>query len=186
VSKAYPQGGGLMLDAVKRLQLAIRVATDAALLSINLTLTQAHALSTLASTGPLPCAALARRLGITRQSMQELVTTLHGRRLLTKRLDPDDARHIVVELSELGEGAARNADKIMREVETRMAGGLSSADRRQFLDALAICLANLGRRALGDASAGQRPPSRTANSPRPHDGNRVAAHLSERTACVAR
>lgn len=143
MSKAYPQGDGLMLDAIKRLQLAIRVATDAALFNVNLTLAQAHALSTLASTGPLPCAALARRLGITRQSMQELVTTLHGRGLLTKRLDPDDARHIVVELSKLGDGAARRADKIMREVETRMADGLSWADRRQLLDALAMCLANL-------------------------------------------
>lgn len=143
MSKAYKQSDGLMLDAIKRLQLAIRVATDAALLDVNLTMTQAHALNALASTGPLPCAALARRLGITRQSMQELVTTLHGRRLLTKRPDPDDARHIVVELSELGEKAARNADKIMREIETRMAGSLSSADRRRLVDALAMCLANL-------------------------------------------
>jgi DNA-binding MarR family transcriptional regulator len=152
VSKAYSQGDGLMLDAVKRLQLAIRVATDAALLNVNLTLTQAHALSTLASTGPLPCAALARRLGITRQSMQELVTTLHGSGLLTKRLDPDDARHIVVELSELGEGAARGADKIMREVDTRMAGGLSDAARRELLNAMEMCLANLeGHKTNGGA-----------------------------------
>lgn len=140
---SYPRNDGLVLDAVKRLQLAIRVATDAALLGISLTLTQAHALNMLASTGPLPCAALARRLGIARQSMQELVTVLHGRGMLTKRPDPDDFRHIVVELSEAGEAAARDADKIMREVEMRMAGGLSSADRRRLLDALAMCLANL-------------------------------------------
>ena len=150
MSKAYPQSDGLMLDAIKRLQLAIRLATDAALLNVNLTLTQAHALTALASTGPLPCAALARRLGITRQSMQELVTTLHGCGLLTKRPDPDDARHIVVELSELGEGAALDAGRIMREVEAQMAGGLSDGSRRQLLDALAKCLANLEGRKSND------------------------------------
>jgi DNA-binding MarR family transcriptional regulator len=131
------------LDIVKRLQLAIRVATDAALLTRNLTLTQAYALTMLATVGPLPCSALARRLGITRQSMQELVTTLYGLGLLTKRSDPDDARHILVGLSGSGERAARDAGKIMCEVEARMAVGLSGADRRQFLEALETCLANL-------------------------------------------
>jgi len=143
MGKTSRQDDGLILDAVKRLQLAARVAADDALFSVNLTLTQAQALTALASTGPLPCAALARRLGITRQSMQELVTALHGRGLLTKRPDPGDGRHIVVELSALGEKATREAEKIMREVETRMARGLSAVDRRQLLDMLGMCLANL-------------------------------------------
>jgi DNA-binding MarR family transcriptional regulator len=75
--------------------------------------------------------------------MQELVTALHGRELLTKRPDPDDASHIVVELSGMGVGAARDADRIMREVEARMVSGLSDDAKGQLLSGLATCLPNL-------------------------------------------
>lgn len=75
--------------------------------------------------------------------MQELVKTLYDRRLLIKRPDPDDAHHIVVELSKSGEKAAHDANKIMRAIEARMASSLSSADRRRLLDTLALCLVNL-------------------------------------------
>lgn len=83
--------------------------------------------------------------------MQELVQTLRGLGLLTKRSYPEDARHIVVGLSESGERAAREAGKIMREVEARMAKGLSGTDQRQLLDALEIGLGNLegGKRNSG-------------------------------------
>lgn len=132
-----------MLEAVKRLQLAIRVASDAALSGRGLTLTQTSALTALATVGPLPCSSLARRLGITRQSMQELVGTLHTRGLLTKTSDPGDARHIVVDLSGSGKKAAREATKVMREVEMRMERGMSPAERLRLLDGLKACLYNL-------------------------------------------
>jgi DNA-binding MarR family transcriptional regulator len=143
------------LDAVKRLQLAVRVVADAKLSDRGLTWTQASALRALADAGSLPCATLARRLGITRQSMQELVTTLHAQGLLTKASDPDDARHIVVDLSSAGMKAERDAKDVMHELEALMAGDMAPAERENLLLRLRMCLDNLEDGVAGRALKGE-------------------------------
>lgn len=130
-------------STVKQLQLAMRVAIDAALANRDLSMAQFAVLEVLADGGGLSCAEAARRCSITRQSMQDVVRTLHARRLIEKRSDPNNARHIVITLTAAGRRASGMAADTIRAIEEQMAQGLTPREQAQLLAWIHVCIDNL-------------------------------------------
>ncbi len=66
-------------------------------------------------------AELARRLGITRQSMQELLVKLRQQELVTVDVDPDDGRATIVRLAPRAHHLGFEAAMVTRELERHLA-----------------------------------------------------------------
>lgn len=72
-------------------------------------------------------AELARRLGITRQSMQDVVKKLRDHDLVTVDVDPGDGRAMIVRLSPRAHLLGRDAAIISAELEHELAERIGSA-----------------------------------------------------------
>jgi DNA-binding MarR family transcriptional regulator len=136
--------------AVKRLQLAIRTAMDAALAPTRLSMAQFAALRVMVDSEPISAAELARRCFITRQSMQDLTESLRSANLV--RTIPAEGGH-GQRLELTGDGRAALDDAVVRvqEVDRRMVRGLTPAQRTRFVAMVNRCTDNL------------RPPKPTAD-----------------------
>ena len=88
---------------VKRLETLIRVRLELALQDLALTPGQYTTLSVI-NAGPISSADLARRVGITPQSMSEVIATLERKGLITRTVRDDNRRISDVALT--GAGAA--------------------------------------------------------------------------------
>jgi DNA-binding MarR family transcriptional regulator len=99
--------------------------------------------------GPARPATLARRIGITRQSMQVLLHGLAAEGLVAVQDDPDDRRAHVVRLRERGRRLLRDAETVLVGLEDELAGRIGL----EQVEAL--------RRALG-RSWGPRPATGSA------------------------
>jgi len=81
-------------------------------------------------------AELARRLGITRQSMQELLTKLRVHDLVTVDVDPSDGRATIVRLAPRAQLFGRDAAMISAAIEAELVdriGGGAVAGLREAL-----------------------------------------------------
>lgn len=111
--------------------------------------------------GPLPVGRLGEGLGITRQGARKVVRQLEARGYATTTRDPDDARRVVVKLTELGTAYGRAlrdaiaglAASVVDRVDPR---DLEGADR-----VLRACLTG----ELADVAAAIPPPA--ARGPQP-------------------
>jgi DNA-binding MarR family transcriptional regulator len=81
-------------------------------------------------------AELARRLGITRQSMQEVVTKLRDHELVTVDVDPVDGRATIVRLSARAHLLGRDAAIINAELERELADRIGDSAVSSLRDAL--------------------------------------------------
>lgn len=85
-------------------------------------------------------AELARRAGMTKQAMSELVTDLEAKGYLTRRSDDRDKRTRIIELSERGWAAVSTALAAFEEMERDLEGELGASRLkalRRTLEALA-------------------------------------------------
>lgn len=85
-------------------------------------------------------AELARRAGMTKQAMSELVTDLEGKGYLTRRPDERDKRTKIIELSDRGWAAVRTALAAFKDIERdieRELGASRLKDFRRILEFLA-------------------------------------------------
>ncbi len=108
--------------------------------------------------GPARPATLARRIGITRQSMQVLLHGLAAEGLVAVQDDPNDRRAHVVRLRERGQCLLRDAETVLVGLEDELAGRIG----REEVEAL--------RRALGSAwgpRPATGPPAGSPSSPGP-------------------
>ena len=85
---------------------------------------------------------LARRAGMTRQSMGELISDLVAKRYLERAADPTDGRAQLVRLTAAGEELARAARGAIRKLEQRYERNLGP----RGLQALRRGLAEMGTR----------------------------------------
>lgn len=129
--------------AVKRLQLAVRTAVDTAVASTKLSMAQFAVLRTLADSGPMPAAELARRCFITRQSMQDVLGCLRDRGLVDTVVSDSGVRSRRLEVTAQGREVLGDATLRVQAVDDRMLRGLSSRDRAQFVSWLNLCADNL-------------------------------------------
>lgn len=129
--------------AVKRLQLAVRAAAERDLRPLGLTMPQYAVLSALADQPGLSNSELARRCFVTRQTMNEVLTGLERADLVTRAAHPQDRRVQRAELTAAARSVVQRGDRVLAEVEEQMSVGLSLAQRRELLDLMGICTANL-------------------------------------------
>lgn len=126
--------------AIKRLQQALRVAMDAALVDYQLTMAQFAALKALEA-GPLSPAELARRCFTTRQSMHDVLTCLHDRTFIENA--PRQGRRQPVTLTLTGRQALSAADHAVESLEARITHGLTPPQQHRLATWLNRCAANL-------------------------------------------
>lgn len=131
--------------AVKRLQQAQRVAMDAVLAHLGLSMAQVAALEFLLD-GELSSAELARRAFTTRQSMQDVLGCLRDRQLVEPATGSEHGRSRPLRLTAAGTAAARAAYDAVKEVEDQMTRGLTKTERNQLVRWLDMCTDNLRHR----------------------------------------
>jgi DNA-binding MarR family transcriptional regulator len=106
--------------------------------------------------GPATASELARRAGMTRQSMGELVADLEAKGYVERRPDPTNRRRRVVALTKSGQRVDRVADAVIAAIERRYACELGRDGFAALKDALA-------RVAAREESDGSRPLTPTAS-----------------------
>ncbi len=71
---------------------------------------------------------LADRSGLTKQAVQQFVDDLTADGIVTREADPKDARARRIVLTERGQAAMRDADRIKAEIEARWRNRLGGAE----------------------------------------------------------
>lgn len=129
----YQESVGYQL---KRAQHALRLALDAELDEVGLSLAQYAALAALNEQREASNAVLARMCFVTPQTMNALLAGLVGERLVQRRPHPAHGRIITLRLTDKGARLLAEANRVAAEVERRMVAGTSHQDRKRLLDIL--------------------------------------------------
>lgn len=93
-------------------------------------------LATLAEFGPCAQAEIARRIGVDRSDMVELLNRLQAEGWVHREPDPADRRRNSVSLTAPGRAALRRFDKLAEAAGDELLAPLSEADRETLLDLL--------------------------------------------------
>ncbi|MEU3272256.1 MarR family transcriptional regulator [Saccharomonospora sp. NPDC006951] len=128
---------------VKRLELAVKGHIDIAVRPHGLTATQYTALTSLRNDPGQSSAQLARRSFVSAQTMQELITSLDRRGLVTRTPAPDNRRVLHVSLTEDGEAVLAKLDDEVDRIEADMLADLDAAQISALRDALGRCIRRL-------------------------------------------
>jgi DNA-binding MarR family transcriptional regulator len=128
---------------VARLDRALRREISALLAPYNLTVSQFTALSVLGDRPGLSNAQLARRVYVTPQSMNEVLSSLQERGLIVRSPAANHGRVVEVVLSDRGAEVLAECDRRVGEMEERMLAGV---DRERLRAELLSCVARLDRR----------------------------------------
>jgi DNA-binding MarR family transcriptional regulator len=129
--------------AVKRLQLAMRHALDAAMRPTELSMAQFGALRILTTCGPMPAATLARRCFITRQSMRDVLRGLRARQLIETTPSAEGQLRRLITITPIGQRLAEQAMTLTQDVNHRMMRGLTPRQQAQLVTWLNTCADNL-------------------------------------------
>jgi DNA-binding MarR family transcriptional regulator len=87
---------------------------------------------TLERTGPISINGLASTLGLDATTVTRQVATMHARRLVLRRADPDDGRVSVIRLSENGHRTMRAVQLLRRQRLESLLGDWTEKDRREL------------------------------------------------------
>lgn len=130
--------------ALKQTATALRAAMDAVVRPLDLTTPQYVCLELLGRDPGQSNADLARAAFVTRQSMNEVLRGLQERGLLHRPAQPTRGRALPTELTSEGRRTLDRASRAVAAVERQMLTGLSPAEQRTLLRALASCREALG------------------------------------------
>jgi DNA-binding MarR family transcriptional regulator len=141
----------LLLYTVKQLELATRAHLDAVLRPSGVTALQYTALSVLERRPTMSAADLARASFVRAQSASDLVGALERRGLITRKVDPDNRRRMLITLTDEGRRFLAEYDPVVEQLEQRMLHDLDEEERAALRTSLDAC-----RRALGTPTAPTR------------------------------
>lgn len=110
----------------------------------HLSLPAYTALSVLRRRPGLSNAQLARRSLITPQAMNEIITRLLERKLVTRRMDSNHNRILQTRLTARGERLMEQCEADTSELEARMLADIPASDQQRLLEMLRACVHNLG------------------------------------------
>ncbi|MEM6994606.1 MAG: MarR family transcriptional regulator [Myxococcota bacterium] len=110
---------------------------------LDLTLAQAMALTQLSERGPLTVSALQTAAGRSQAATSHLVEQLEQRRLVQRRVDPEDRRRRVVQLAPGGRNAVAKIEAVRRAALESVLGEVPPPVLRRLDDALRDVLASL-------------------------------------------
>jgi DNA-binding MarR family transcriptional regulator len=122
--------GGHVGYLLRQAQAAFRLAGDAALADLGLTLPQFGLLTLLGAYGPLSGAALARLTLQTPQTVDAVVKNLVRAGLVARTPDPEHGRALLAELAPEGRGRLAAAKRRVNALERRLMAGLGSGEER--------------------------------------------------------
>jgi DNA-binding MarR family transcriptional regulator len=124
---------------IKRLETLIRVRLEAALQDLALTPGQYTTLSVV-NVGPISSADLARRVGITPQSMSEVIALLERKGHVTRTVRDDNRRIADVGLTVSGESLLRQAEERVDIFERDLLKSLSPHEKAILRGTLEVIL----------------------------------------------
>lgn len=135
-------GAGMDLPLLALLHRAVRLLSEELLERLNAAgvdpITPAHTtvLAHLGNDAALSVAELARRAGVTRQTMHRAVTQLVDEGLLTSKPGPGFPRSSLIEITAAGCRRREIALGILRDLEAALGGALGPAALAQLRDSL--------------------------------------------------
>ncbi len=129
---------------LKQVTVALRVAMEATLRPLHLTVPQYVCLELLEQKPGLSNADLARGAFVTRQSMNLVLRGLQDRRLVTRPDLADQGRARPTVLTSDGRGLLHSASVAVRAIERRMLSPLTQAAQKRLLHDLTACAAAVG------------------------------------------
>ena len=136
---------------IRKVQLASGNALHERLQSVGLTASQYTAMSMLGHRGEVSSAALARKLKITPQSMNEVIATLEQKKLVSREEALDNRRALLVRLTAGGRRQLDACDEIVDGVEKEFLGCLSRKELTAMREVLLKILDNARMQAEVDA-----------------------------------
>lgn len=140
---------------VKRVQLAFRRRSDAALQAVGVSMSQYAVLRALADHPDASAAELARLCFVTRQSLADVLTGLRSSNLVESADAPARGRAQALRLTPAGGDRLAAADSAVMAVDAAMTAGLSPGERTQLVDMLTRCAENLEIPPESDAAVRQ-------------------------------
>ena len=129
--------------ALKQAATALRLAMEAELRPLGMTVTHYSCLELLAHRPGLSNSDLARGAFVTRQSMNVLLQALERDGLVIRAEEAASGRALPTELTAAGRRQLTTASAAIRGVEDRMKSGLSTSEQEQFGRMLASCISSL-------------------------------------------
>ncbi len=129
--------------ALKQATVALRMAMDAGLGPLGLTVPQYSCLELLGQQPGLSASELARGAFVTRQSMHTLLISLEARGLLSRSTTAAQGRALPTELTDAGRHVLTQASQIVAEIERRMTHALGAPEQQRLRADLAACAAAL-------------------------------------------
>ena len=134
-----------MIYIVGRLNQGIRREMRARLSEFNLSVTEYTTLSVLAGRPELSNAQLARRALVTPPSMLEIVAELERRGLVSRAVDPDNARILRARLTRHGRDLLKAADPAIQTLHDEMFAGMTPRQQQAAMTAMRVAMTNLSR-----------------------------------------
>lgn len=113
---------------VKRAETVVRGGLEACLQPLGVTPRQYVTLSLLRDERDQSSAELARKAGITPQSMSETIATLAAKGLIERLENPEHRRILMTRLTETGEALLAQSEGLVDAMEARMLSGVSATD----------------------------------------------------------
>jgi DNA-binding MarR family transcriptional regulator len=121
---------------IRRAQLIVYAQLTECLRDYNLTPMQYLLLSLSRRGRGLSSADLARRFAVSPQSMNEVITALQGKRLITRRRATEHRRILRISLTPAGESLLRDCDLRVDSLERSLFAALSPAEKRTLRNLL--------------------------------------------------
>ena len=128
---------------VKRVQQSLRRQSDTALRSTGVSMSQYAVLRALADHPDASASQLARLCFMTRQSLQDLLSSLRSAGLVAESDRAASGRARPLALTASGAKRLAAAHTAVMSVDSRMTHGMSATARRQLVVALTRCAENL-------------------------------------------
>lgn len=124
------------LYLVKRAETACRSGLEECLSELGITPSQYTTMSLLASHRNQSSADLARRTGVTPQSMSEIISVLEKKIYIVRNENPEHRRILTIQLTDAGLGMLRQCDELADKLEERLLEGLVLEDIERLRGAL--------------------------------------------------
>lgn len=122
---------------------AIRTAIEEKLRDFHLTDIQYTVLSILNARDGLSSAELSRRFRVTPQSMNEMVTALERKGILSRHEDASNRRILRLELTPHGRSVLAECERRIDELESEMFAPLGDAEQVALRDALTVLMGDI-------------------------------------------
>lgn len=127
---------------LKRAETACRAGMETALADLGVTPSQYTTLSLLSGQAEQSSADLARKAGVTPQSMSETIATLERGGLISRAENPQHRRILTISQTEAGRALLAECQGRIDGVEARLLGGLAADETEALRRALTLIAQN--------------------------------------------